>query len=74
MAVKSKSFVILRLGIKYYPPIFTYAESFYAIKCKHSFFKYVFKAIKFKCLEIERLGIKDYPSPIFLHAESIYIS
>ena len=28
-------------------------------------------AVKFKFLEIERLGIKDYP-PIFLHAESIF--
>ena len=28
-------------------------------------------AVKFKFLEIERLGIKDYP-PVFLHAESIF--
>ena len=28
MAVESKSFVIQRLGIKDYPPIFAYADSF----------------------------------------------
>ena len=38
MAVESKSFVIQRLGIKDYPPIFAYAESFYAIICNFSFF------------------------------------
>ena len=42
MAIESKSFVIQRLGIKDYPPIFTYAESFYAIKYKHSFFQICF--------------------------------
>ena len=46
MAVKSKSFVIQRFGIKDYPPIFAYAESFKAIKCKGSLFKCIFKAIK----------------------------
>ena len=39
MAIESKSFVNQRLGIKDYPPIFAYAESFYAMKYKHSFFK-----------------------------------
>ena len=39
MAVDSKTLVIQRLGIKDYPPIFSYAESFYAIICKSSHFK-----------------------------------
>ena len=42
MAVESKSFVIQRLGIKDYPPIFAYAESFYAIICNFSFFLNMF--------------------------------
>ena len=46
MAVESKSFVFQRLGIKDDPPIFAYAESFYAIIFNFSFFKIVFKAIQ----------------------------
>ena len=42
MAVESNSFEIQGLGIKDYPPILAYEESFYAIIFKPSFFKTCF--------------------------------
>ena len=42
MAIDSKTLVIQRLGIKDYPPIFAYAESYYAKKMQTFFFQTCF--------------------------------